>query len=145
MSYCYYESTFDLTNPQECLRGIFRAPQKALFNIKKKKWSYTLYTINFTLSRSTGDSLVVQQLGLRVPMLGVWVQSLVEGLRAHELCSEAKIKKKERPMVQQFSACLQSRAIISALAIFTHCLSYQPLITTDLLSFSKDLPILGAL
>lgn len=43
MSYCYYESTFDLTNPQECLRGIFRAPQKALFNIKKKMELYFVY------------------------------------------------------------------------------------------------------
>ena len=95
MSYCYYENTFDLTNPQECLRGIFRAPQKALFNIKKT-WSYTLYTINFTLLRSTGDSLVVQWLGLKVPMLGVWVRSLVEGLRAHEMYDEAKKKKKKK-------------------------------------------------
>ena len=69
-------------------------PRKHFLTLKKK-WSYTLYTINFTLSRSTGDSLVVQWLGLKVPMLGVWVQSLVEGLRAHEMCSEAKKKKRK--------------------------------------------------
>ena len=55
-----------------------------------------MYTINFTLLRSTGDSLVVQWLGLKVPMLGVWVRSLVEGLRAHEMYDEAKKKKKKK-------------------------------------------------
>lgn len=55
-----------------------------------------MYTMNFTLLRPTGDSLMVQWLGLKVPMLGVWVESLVEGLRAHEMCGEPKKKEKER-------------------------------------------------
>ena len=79
-------------------------PRKHFLTFKKKKRSYTLNTMNFTLLRSTGDSLMVQWLGLKVPMLGVWVQSLVEGLRAQEMCGEVKKKKKkkgkERPTVQ---------------------------------------------
>ena len=62
MSYCYYESTFDLPNPQECLRGIFRAPQKALFNILKKKELYFKYheLHPFKINRGFSDGPVVR-------------------------------------------------------------------------------------
>ena len=55
------------------------------------------------ISRPSGDSLVVQWLGLGVLTAGAWVQSLVGELRSHNLHGAAKIEKKKVDLQITFS------------------------------------------